>query len=165
VVGHAVSGAPGFDSETWEPISCDQLDWNHCLEHGLGLGDRRNDGVAALLAIREPDRSTDLGAGQVLEALEVFLCIIEVAGPLHGASHLELARCVVGIDLNSLLEDGNGLVVLLELGVAGAQKIIRVGVAWIELDCLLKALERLFRFVAGVLGESKVVPGLRALRV
>ena len=143
----------------------DQLDQNHCLLDGLGLGDWRDDGVVALLAIRKADGRANLGVGEVLEALEVLLGVSHVAGALHGAGHGELARGVVGIDIDSLLEDGDGLVVLLELGVADAFEIIGIGVARIELNSPLETLQGLVRLVACVLGEAEVVPGLRALGI
>ena len=86
----------------------------------------------ALLAIGKPDGCADLGAGQVLEALEMDLRLRLVAGALQGGGSNELRRGVHGIDFEGLVQGFDGLVVLLHLQVAVALKVVGIGVHGVE---------------------------------
>ena len=69
------------------------------------------------------------------------------------------------IHLQCLLQNRDGLIELLHLLVANALKINGVRVPRIELHRILKAGQRRLHFIACVLGQAQVIPGLRAIRV
>ncbi len=100
-----------------------QLHGEHRLAAGLGLFDGSDRGVAALLAVGQTDGGRDLGAGEVLEDLEVFLGFGGVAGALQGAGELEFRRGVDGVDLEGLVKGFDGLVELLHFAVAEANEV------------------------------------------
>ncbi len=138
---------------------------NHLALAGLRLFDRCDCRVVALLAVGQADGGGDLGAGEVLEELEVLLGFGRVAGALQRARHCELRRSVQRLDGERLLENFDLLVELLQLAVADALEVVGICIARIEFDGLLKAGERGVDLVVCVLRKAEVVPGLRIVRV
>ena len=63
---------------------------DHGLLDGLRLLDGRDRRIVPLLAIGQANGRGDLGAGQVLEDLEVLLGFGRVAGTLQRARHAQI---------------------------------------------------------------------------
>lgn len=78
----------------------------------------------------------------MLKPLEVLASFIYLSRALQCARQPELRRGMNRVDRKRLLKCGNRVVVLLQLLVAGANKVERIGVVWIDLRGLLKAFER-----------------------
>ena len=113
-----------------------------------------------MFAVGQADGRADLSVRKVLEALEMIFCFRSFSGTLESARQRKLGRSVVGIDLQCLFKTGDGLVGVLQILVTDANEVIRVRIVGIVLDCLLKAVERWFQFIIGMLGQAEVVPGL-----
>ncbi len=132
---------------------------------GLGLFDGRDGRIVAFLSIGQPNGRRDLGAGQMLECLEVLFGFRRVAGALQCARQLEFGRGVNRIDLQCFFERLDGLVELLHFSVTDPDVVPGVDVAGIKFDGVLKALQRCVEFVARMLREAEVVPHLGTVRI
>src|SRR6202008_4580426 len=115
----------------------------------------------SLLAVDESHRLAELFGGEVLEAFEVFDGASVFILAAVGLRETEFGRNLKRILLEGIFESGDGLVVLLLLGIHEAEKILRIGVAWIESGGFLKVFDGSVGLAGGFGEEAEVEPDAR----
>src|ERR1700722_19734278 len=95
----------------------------------------------------------------------MLACLYGIAGLQKRARESEFRRCMLRIQLQSMLKCIHRLRILLIFRIRSAQKVPAIGVVWVDLYDLSKTCCGPHPVSAGLVEQAEVVPGKRVVRI